>query len=95
MKQAIQILKSQNDKLNYKFLQLPNKLKCILIQDTKTEQSSAVMNVAVGSMQNPKDVPGLAHFLEHMLFMGKSLRLENIGFACQCLYTMNKSFKRI
>jgi insulysin len=45
----------------------------MLIQDTKTEKSSAVMNVAVGSMQNPKEVPGLAHFLEHMLFMGNHI----------------------
>lgn len=75
MQTTINILKSHNDKLIYKYLQLPNKLKCILIQDEKAEQSSAVMNVAVGSMQDPKEVSGLAHFLEHMLFMGK-LRLS-------------------
>ena len=71
MNKTIQILKSQNDKLNYKFIQLPNKLKCILVHDEKTEKSSAVMNVSVGSMESPKNTQGLAHFLEHMLFMGK------------------------
>jgi secreted Zn-dependent insulinase-like peptidase len=71
MKQTMNILKSQNDKLKYKYIQLPNKLKCMLIEDDKTKKSSAVMNVCVGSMQNPKETAGLAHFLEHMLFMGK------------------------
>lgn len=72
MKKKVDIIKSVNDKLSYKFLQLPNKLQCVLIQDPKTETSSAIMNVSVGSMQNPGEVPGLAHFLEHMLFMGEA-----------------------
>ena len=70
MKKTIQILKSQNDKLKYKYIELPNKLKCILVQDSKTEKSSAVLNVSVGSMDGPENTPGLPHFLEHMLFMG-------------------------
>eukprot|EP00345_Euplotes_harpa_P014178 CAMPEP_0168345374 /NCGR_PEP_ID=MMETSP0213-20121227/17517_1 /TAXON_ID=151035 /ORGANISM="Euplotes harpa, Strain FSP1.4" /LENGTH=110 /DNA_ID=CAMNT_0008353581 /DNA_START=123 /DNA_END=452 /DNA_ORIENTATION=- len=28
------------------------------------------MDVGVGAALDPKDTPGLAHFLEHMLFMG-------------------------
>jgi secreted Zn-dependent insulinase-like peptidase len=28
------------------------------------------MEVNVGSFQDPVDIPGLAHFLEHMLFLG-------------------------
>ena len=28
------------------------------------------MNVGVGSFSEPSYLPGLAHFLEHMLFMG-------------------------
>lgn len=28
------------------------------------------MNVNVGAFSDPDDIPGLAHFLEHMLFMG-------------------------
>ena len=68
-----QIFKSQNDKLQYKYLELSNKLKCLLIEDPNTKKSSAIMNVGVGSMQSPKNTPGLAHFLEHMLFMGKMI----------------------
>jgi secreted Zn-dependent insulinase-like peptidase len=28
------------------------------------------MSVGVGSLQDPKDFNGIAHFLEHMLFLG-------------------------
>lgn len=70
MKASIEILKSKNDKLLYRYLQLQNKIKCLLIQDEKTEKSAAVMNISVGSMEDPKDRYGLAHLLEHMLFMG-------------------------
>ena len=39
------------------------------------------MQVAVGSMNNPKAWPGLAHFCEHMLFLGTSKYPEEGGFA--------------
>ena len=64
------ILKSSNDKLKYRYFQLPNKMKCMLINDNEIEKSSAVMNVSVGSLQDPIEHQGIAHFLEHMLFMG-------------------------
>jgi secreted Zn-dependent insulinase-like peptidase len=49
----------------------------MVVQDSKAKRSSAIMNVSVGSMQNPPDIPGLAHFLEHMLFMGRSIFFLN------------------
>ena len=64
------ILKSLNDKRKYRHITLYNQLKVILIEDEETEKSSACIDVGVGSMSNPIDVPGLAHFLEHMLFLG-------------------------
>jgi insulysin len=33
-------------------------------------QSGASVVVKAGSWQDPKDFPGMAHFLEHLLFMG-------------------------
>ena len=69
------IIKSKNDKLEYKYVKLENKMNVVLIRDEKTEKSSIAMNVAVGSMQNPKELQGLAHLLEHMLFLGKKLTL--------------------
>ena len=49
---------------------LPNGLEVLLISDTQATQSSAAMSVGVGSLQDPEEHQGLAHFLEHMLFMG-------------------------
>jgi len=45
-------------------------LICLLISDTETEKSGAALNVDVGSLEDPVDRQGLAHFCEHMLFMG-------------------------
>ena len=54
----------------YRKLVLENDLKIILISDEKYNKSSASMNVVVGSLSDPESSQGLAHFLEHMLFLG-------------------------
>jgi len=64
------ITKSIADKRQYKGLVLRNGLKVVLISDAEADKSAAAMDVAVGSMSDPRTVQGLAHFLEHMLFMG-------------------------
>ena len=67
------IVKPESDDRQYRGLVLTNGLKVLLISDPKTDISSAALEVNVGSMSEPKDIPGLAHFLEHMLFMGSKL----------------------
>jgi len=64
------IIKSQNDKRDYRAVQLPNELTCLLISDKEADKSSASLDVNIGSVYDPVDRFGLAHFLEHMLFMG-------------------------
>ncbi|KEG14039.1 putative peptidase, putative,metallo-peptidase, Clan ME, Family M16 [Trypanosoma grayi] len=49
---------------------LGNGVKCIVIQDTDAKIPVAVMNILAGTLNDPEVVPGLAHFCEHMLFMG-------------------------
>jgi protease-3 len=66
------IIKSPYDDLNYDYFELENKMKVVVINDPKAKKSAASMNVSVGYLKDPKDCFGLAHFLEHMLFMGKS-----------------------
>lgn len=65
-----EIVISATDKRHYRHITLPNKLQCLLVSDPETEKSSACCDVAIGSMCDPKEAQGLAHFLEHMLFMG-------------------------
>lgn len=64
------VIQSDMDKREYRYLQLPNKLRILLISDPATEKSAAALDVYVGHNQNPPEYPGLAHFLEHMLFLG-------------------------
>jgi len=58
------------DKSQYRRLVLDNKLKVLLLSDPELNVSSASMCVDVGSMSDPDSRSGLAHFLEHMLFLG-------------------------
>ncbi len=49
---------------------LNNDLQVLAISDDRFVKSSAALAVMAGSMQNPDEHLGLAHFLEHMLFLG-------------------------
>lgn len=51
-------------------LKLANGLEAFLISDPKTDKSGAVLSVQVGSFEDSDLYPGLAHFNEHMLFLG-------------------------
>jgi insulysin len=51
-------------------IRLDNGLEAVLISDPKTDQSGAALAVEAGSWQDPVEYPGIAHFLEHMLFLG-------------------------
>lgn len=64
------ILKSPNDNRSYKAVTLENKLTVLLISDPGADKAAAAMDVNVGSSNDPIESPGLAHFLEHMLFLG-------------------------
>ncbi|KAM3136308.1 hypothetical protein pb186bvf_011607 [Paramecium bursaria] len=58
------------DKNNYEYFQLDNGLKVLVIQDSEAQLAQAALCVHVGSWSEPDSHPGLAHFLEHMLFQG-------------------------
>ena len=64
------IKKSPNDDRSYRSLVLPNRLEVLLISDPKADMASASLAVSVGQSHDPFDRQGLAHFLEHMLFLG-------------------------
>ncbi|EOD07290.1 peptidase M16 [Emiliania huxleyi CCMP1516] len=58
------------DRRSYRGLRLANGLQVLLASDPAAGKAAAAMNVAVGSMSNPEAWQGLAHFCEHMLFLG-------------------------
>jgi secreted Zn-dependent insulinase-like peptidase len=63
-------IQSPNDDRDYRYLVLDNSLRVLLVSDPETEKAAAALDVYVGSASNPADRGGLAHFLEHMLFLG-------------------------
>uniref|UniRef100_A0A0D9X0K9 Peptidase M16 N-terminal domain-containing protein n=1 Tax=Leersia perrieri TaxID=77586 RepID=A0A0D9X0K9_9ORYZ len=63
-----EIIRPRNDKRGYRRVVLPNALECLVISDPETDKAAASMNVSVGYFCDPDGLPGLAHFLEHMLF---------------------------
>lgn len=69
--QTFEIRKSPNDLREYRYVKLKaNGLPTILISDKNAEKASAALQVAVGSLTEPKEFLGLAHYLEHILFLG-------------------------
>ena len=65
-----QPVKSPNDDYQYRLLTLDNQMEVLLISDPDTPKAAASLDVLVGSGDNPPGRAGLAHFLEHMLFLG-------------------------
>lgn len=61
---------SPNDNRSYRYLTLNNELRVLLIQDEQAQKSAAALAVNVGHFDDPSDREGLAHYLEHMLFLG-------------------------
>mmetsp|Transcript_7733 Transcript_7733/g.17704 ORF Transcript_7733/g.17704 Transcript_7733/m.17704 type:complete len:1005 (-) Transcript_7733:1461-4475(-) len=62
--------KPDSDQREYRIITLPNKLTAVLCSDPETQSAAAALAVAAGQLQDSPEVQGLAHFLEHMLFLG-------------------------
>lgn len=78
--EQVTIVKSPNDDRQYSALLLPNGLQVVLVSDPTLENSAASIAVGVGSAHNPETQLGLAHYLEHMLFLGTEKYPEPDGF---------------
>ncbi|MEE4107939.1 MAG: insulinase family protein [Halieaceae bacterium] len=63
-------VQSPNDTFSYRLVTLDNGLDALLVSNPDSPKAAASLDVHVGSGDNPPDRPGLAHFLEHMLFLG-------------------------
>jgi insulysin len=74
--------KSKFDNKNYKYIKLKNDMDVLIIQDININESAIALSVNVGSMNDVKcDINGIAHFTEHLLFMGsKKYPKEDLFF---------------
>ena len=66
----VSVIVSPNDSREYRSLSLANGIEVLLVSDPQVEKSAASLSVGVGLMFDPMDYQGMAHYLEHMLFMG-------------------------
>jgi len=64
----MEIIKAANDHRDYTHFLLLNQLEVVFIHDPKASISSVSLSVGTGSYDD--EIEGIAHFLEHMLFMG-------------------------
>ncbi len=62
-------------------LRLKNGIDVLLISDPLVSQSAVALSIGSGSWNNPADMPGLAHFVEHLVFMGSAKYPEESDFS--------------
>ncbi|MCB1615657.1 MAG: insulinase family protein [Pseudomonadales bacterium] len=67
---AVEVEKSPNDLREYRYTILENRMQVLLISDPEAEKEAVALDINIGSGDDPADRPGMAHFLEHMLFLG-------------------------
>ena len=64
------IITSDNETREFSGEKLDNGIKFVNITDEKIEKSYLIVSVNIGSLADPVEFQGMAHFLEHMLFLG-------------------------
>ena len=60
----------ETDTRSYRSVRLSNGIRALVISDPSTTRCSAAIDVTVGHRDNPRRFQGMAHYLEHMCFMG-------------------------
>ena len=74
------VVASLSDDRRYRVVALPNGLRVALVSDAGAKKAAASCCVGVGAYADTKDLPGLAHFLEHMLFQGTTTYPEDNAY---------------
>ncbi|ORD94727.1 IDE [Enterospora canceri] len=70
MNEVKQVITSKVDKNDYELVELENGTRVVLVSNSEFDTAACAVSMGVGTFNNPKEIPGLSHFLEHMLFMG-------------------------
>ncbi|NRA91057.1 MAG: insulinase family protein, partial [Simkaniaceae bacterium] len=66
-------------------IRLDNGLEAYLISDPKADQSAAALSMEAGSWNDDPNYAGIAHFLEHLLFLGSKAYPEENTYEKQVL----------
>jgi secreted Zn-dependent insulinase-like peptidase len=78
--EVVRVVRSSGDKRDYQHLTLPNQLNVLLVHCPDSPKAAASVAVNAGHFNDPEHTQGLAHFLEHMLFLGSSTFPEPSAF---------------
>jgi insulysin len=70
MNKIIKLNKPKYDDREFYAGVLDNNIKFAIINDQNLTRSYVTVSINIGSYADPEDYQGLAHFLEHMLFLG-------------------------
>lgn len=63
-------IQSPTDTRQYEVFTLANRMQVVVVSDPTGDKAAASLSVRAGSGDDPEGREGLAHFLEHMLFLG-------------------------
>jgi insulysin len=66
------LLTNKGDDRRYRYLELTNGLRAMVVQDHNCDHAAVAATIGNGHFNDPPDSPGLSHLLEHMLFQGNS-----------------------
>lgn len=75
------VQQSERDNRQYEVIELPNKMRVLLVSDSKAVKSLASIALPVGALQDPTAHQGLAHYTEHMVLMGSKKYPEPASFS--------------
>ena len=67
-----ELIKSPEDDREYRGLILSNGIKAVLVSDPSTDKSAAALDVNVGSLSDPNELPGLVRAIRksrHRVFI--------------------------
>lgn len=88
----IPLLNPSMQKISTAKIRLKNGVEAYIVSDPDAKHSASAVIVKVGQWQDPKEYQGMAHFVEHVLFMGtKAYPDENDYFRYigECAGTCN------
>lgn len=76
----VSVRKSLKDRKSYEYSTFQNGLKVLAVHDPKASKSGFAVAVSSGSFYDPIELPGLAHFCEHLLFLGTKKYPDEASF---------------